>query len=388
MNPTSGIKLGYILFFTFLLWQCAGDAERQAEQAPSVTVVEVINKDVPIFQEFVGQVSGLYDIPIRARVDGFLEGRFFIEGNPVIKGQLLYEIDAQSYLAQVANRKGEVAEARTRLVNAQNELNRIRPLAEINAISKSDLDAATADEGAAQANLDAALAKLDLAIIELGYTEIKSPLNGIIGKSIAKRGEYVGKYPNPVILSTVSRIDTILVQFFITESDYLKVARDLIARSGKIIGNQEDKAPNVELILADGTLFEAKGKVDFIDREVDPTTGSILVQASFPNKDGLIRPGQYAKVRIQTTIMNQAKLIPLRAIIENQGNVNVFVVNDSSKVELREIQLGGTYGDLLLVTSGLEHNERIVLDGIQKIKGGIPVTAELTTFVSKSTNPF
>ncbi|MEQ9064618.1 MAG: efflux RND transporter periplasmic adaptor subunit [Vicingaceae bacterium] len=388
MNPTSGIKLGYILFFTFLLWQCAGDAERQAEQAPSVTVVEVINKDVPIFQEFVGQVSGLYDIPIRARVDGFLEGRFFIEGNPVIKGQLLYEIDAQSYLAQVANRKGEVAEARTRLVNAQNELNRIRPLAEINAISKSDLDAATADEGAAQANLDAALAKLDLAIIELGYTEIKSPLNGIIGKSIAKRGEYVGKYPNPVILSTVSRIDTILVQFFITESDYLKVARDLIARSGKIIGNQEDKAPNVELILADGTLFEAKGKVDFIDREVDPTTGSILVQASFPNKDGLIRPGQYAKVRIQTTIMNQAKLIPLRAIIENQGNVNVFVVNDSSKVELREIQLGGTYGDLLLVTSGLEHNERIVLDGIQKIKGGIPVTAELTTFESKSTNPF
>ena len=388
MKLTSVIKYYFFLPLTLFLYQCEGEDKDLSQKAPSVSVVDVIKKEVPIYKEFVGQVFGLYDIPIRARVDGFIEGRFFEEGNEVKKGQLLYVIDAQSYLAQVANRKSEVAEAKTRLVNAQNELNRIRPLAEINAISKSDLDAAIADEGAAQASLDAANARLELANIELGYTEIRSPLNGLIGKSIAKRGEYVGQYPNPVILNTVSPIDTILVQFFITESDYLKVARDLIAHSGKIISNSEDKKLNVELILSDGSRFDAKGKIDFIDREVDPTTGSMLVQASFPNKDGLIRPGQFAKVKIQTTLLNDAKLIPLRATSENQGKLNVFVVNDSSVVELREIVVGATYGDLLLVNSGIEHGDKIVLEGIQKIKGGMKVSPELITFESKSNNPF
>ena len=388
MSSFSLRRIGSFLLVLPFLWNCSGPSEPITQQAPSVTAVTVIKKDVPVYQEFVGQVSGLYDIPIRARVDGYLQQMTFEEGGEVKKGQLLYVIDAETYQAQVANRRSEVAEAKTRLVNAQNELNRIRPLAEKKAVSQSDLDAAIADEGAAQAALDAAMANLDLAQINLGYTKIYSPINGVIGKTKAKRGEYVGKDPNPVILNTVSRIDTILVQFFITESDYLKVAREILKTEEDLNHRTKKDKSNVQLILADGSTFDSPGKIDFVDREIDPTTGSMLVQSSFPNPQNLIRPGQFAKVKIEARIVKDAMLIPLRATMENQGKVNVFVINDSSMVELREIEVAATYGDLILINSGLNHGEKIVLDGIQKIRSGIPVNAEIVEFQSKSNNPF
>ncbi len=233
-----------------------------------------------IYQEFVGQVYGLKDISIRARVEGFLEGIYFDEGRGVKKGQLLYTIESQPFEADVAAKMSLLAEAKIMFVNAESELNRIRPLAEINAVSQSDLDAAVARFEASQASVEAAEANLRAAQIQLSYTKIKAPISGIIGKTKAKVGDFVGREPNPVILNVVSRIDVILVEFFLTESEYLIVAREW--NKNKELEEVEREEPYLELILSDGSIHNHKGIVEFIDREVDPTTGSILLQASFP----------------------------------------------------------------------------------------------------------
>lgn len=374
-----------------VIFSCGSEQQTNQKLLPKVSVVQPFKKDVPVYSEFVGEVKGLYDIPIRARVDGYLEQRLFQEGGPVKKGQLLYVIDSQPYEAEVASKASEVAEAKTQLVKAENELRRIKPLAEINAVSQMDLDAAVAEEGAASAALDAAIANHELSLIRLGYTRIKSPIRGVIGKTKAKRGEYVGKEPNPVILNTVSRLDTILVQFFITESNYLKVAREFLAAHNSLPGKgnkREKRDPNLELILSDGSSHSHLGVVDFIDREVDPETGSILIQASFQNPDGLVRPGQFARVKILMRTEKDAVLIPLRAVMEVQGKTNVYIMNDSNLVEMREIVGNQKYGDLVLVEEGIEHGEKVIVEGIQRIRSGMKVEAQLDTFESKTSNPF
>jgi len=245
-----------------------------------------------------------------------------------------------------------LAEAKTMLAKAESDLNRIKPLAELKAVSQSDLDAAIALYDASTASVEAAEANLRAAKIQLSYTEIYSPIFGIIGRTKAKVGDFVGREPNPVILNVVSRIDTVLVQFFITETQYLLLARRLISESN--IADQNAREANLELILADQSLYPHKGKADFIDREVDPTTGAILVQASFPNPDELLRPGQFAKVKATVNIVEGGILIPQRCIMELQGLFSVFVVNDSNKVEKREIKVGPKVEQFWLVLEGLK----------------------------------
>lgn len=373
-----------IAAIALMISSCGGEAP--APGPAKVSVVEVMRMDLPVYREFVGEVRGLYDIPVRARVDGYLEVVSFEEGSKVDKGQLLYVIDAQPYEAEVAGKQSEVAEARTILVRTQNDLKRIKPLAEINAVSQLDLDAAIAEEGAAKASLEAAQANLEIARINLGYTRIQSPIFGIIGKTKAKTGEYVGKEPNPVILNTISRIDTVLVQFFITEDQYLNLARAYLLESDtdKVSREKKLEAFELELILSDGSVHDKRGHLDFIDRNVDPGTGSMLVQASFPNPSGLVRPGQFARVRAKVMTEKDAKLIPLRAGVDIQGKLNVYVLTDSNTVSLREVETGIKSGDLLHIKSGLEHGEKVVIEGHQKVRSGTPVVAETVSFESKS----
>jgi len=220
----------FILTGTLLAFTLSSCKEKQQVEAPppEIKVVKVIQKDTPIYKEFVGQMYGLKDIPIRARVEGFLEKIYFDEGMRVYKGQLLYSVDPEPFLADVAAEKSKLAEAKTLLVNAENELARYKPLAEINAVSQSDLDAAQASRDAAVAGVDAAKANLKLSEIRLGYAQIYSPIQGVIGKTEAREGEFVGKNPNPVILNTVSRIDTMRVQFFLTEAEYLTLIKEVL----------------------------------------------------------------------------------------------------------------------------------------------------------------
>lgn len=362
---------------SFYLFGCSEETKVPPPPPPVVSIIEIKAQDVPLYMEFVGQTAGLKDIAIRARVEGFLEGVHFQEGSEVIKGALLYTLESQPFEEKVAARMSSVAEVQTRLAKAKGDLGRIKPLAKINAVSKSDLDAAVASYDASLASLDAANATLRASQIELSYTKIESPINGIIGKTQAKVGDFVGKDPNPVILNTVSQVDTILVTFFITETQYLEVARFLETEEGKQRHSEES---TYELILIDGSLYNHQGKADFIDRDVDPTTGAMLVQASFPNPEKLLRPGQFAKVKIKVRTIKDGILIPQRCVMEIQGLYNVFVVDENNNIATREIMVGSKIGSSWLITEGLKPGEKVVFEGLQKVKDGIvvdPTVAEI-----------
>ena len=349
---------------------------------PDVEVTNVIVQDVPMIREFVGQAYGLQDIPIRARVDGFLEEINFVEGSRVEKGRVLYRIDAQPYKAEVASMQQKVAEALSYLTNADNELKRYRPLAEINAVSKSDLDAAIASREAAEASYEAAKANLELAEIKLSYTEIRSPINGLIGKTEARVGEYVGREPNPVILNTVSKTETIRVQFFLPETAYINLMRWVDMKDAERTPEERERRTTAELILADGSLYDQTGEVDFIDRNVDASTGTILVQTSFPNPRSILRPGMYAKVRLELTTEKGRTLVPQKCVTELQGQYSVYVVDDSNQVQVRKVEALEKIGDLWLIDKGLEPSDQVVLTGLQKVAAGVTVNPTMVEFQS------
>lgn len=358
-----------------LLFMSCGDETQQRMGLLEIPVFKTSPQRVPIYQEFVGEVYGVKDISIRARVQGYLEQIYFDEGTKVQKGKLLYRIESQLYEQDVAAKLSALAEAKTLLANAENELNRYKPLAEVNAVSKSDLDAVQTNYDAALASVEAAEANLRASQINLGYTKIYSPISGIIGKTKAKVGDFVGQSPNPVILNVVSQIDEILVEFFLTENDYLKFARRYIEGKDEK-GNKlkvKDENPSLQLILSDGSVHEYKGKINFIDRGVDPSTGAVLIQASFPNPTGLVRPGQFAKVKALIGFREDGILIPQRCVIELQGIFSVLVVNKENKIESRRVETGQKYSDFWLITDGLRANEMIVYEGLQKVKEGMTI---------------
>jgi membrane fusion protein (multidrug efflux system) len=377
MNIRTIVLISSLLFLS----ACSDDQQvtKVAPPPPEISVIETRAEDVPLFLEFVGQTFGLKDITIRARVEGFLEGIHFQEGSVVTKGDLLYTLESQPFEEKVATRMSGVAEVEIMLAKNKGDLDRIRPLAEINAVSKSDLDAAVAAHEASLSSLEAAQANLRAAKIQLSYTLIKSPITGIIGKTEAKVGDFVGKDPSPVILNTVSRVDTILVTFFITETQYLEFTRHKAKQVDKQV--KESKA-NFELILVDGSLYSHPGKLDFIDREVNTDTGSILVQASFPNPENLLRPGQFATVRIKVQTVKDAILIPQRCVMEIQGLYSVFVVDSSNKVATREITVGAKVGSSWMITKGLNPGEKVIYEGLQRAREGITVNATVVTVKS------
>jgi membrane fusion protein (multidrug efflux system) len=374
-------SLFFLVLIPMLSLQITGCREKSTVGLvpPEVQVVDVKQQDIPLEEVFVGQTYGLYDIAIQARVDGFLEGIHFDEGRRVRKGQLLYTIDPEPYQAKLAVAQGQLAEANTRLVKAESDLIRIRPLAEINAVSQSDLDAAVAQRDAARAAVDAAEANLESANIQLGYTRVYSPIDGIIGKTEAYPGDYVGRGITNVVLNEVSRIDTILVNFHLPEEQYLELARLLSIQDPDYV-NQSRTNRGLTLILSDGSVYPEKGRIRFVNRQVNATTGTILLQASFPNPDLIIRPGQFAKVRGVVEVVKGGILIPQRCVMELQGKYSVFVVNGEDQVEFRSVEVASSYEtSYLIVSSGLSPGERVVYEGLQKVKSGTkvnPVQAE------------
>ena len=364
----------------------ASGCNRQDASPPpptKVVAVKVERRDIPIYQDFVGQVYGLQDIAIRARVEGVLEAMHFKEGTFVKKGQLLYTIDPLPLKTKVAAQMSGVAQAKTMLAKAESDLKRIRPLAANNAVSQRDLDAAVAQRDAAQAALEAAEANLESADIELGYSLIKAPIDGIIGKTMAKVGDFVGRSPNPIVLNYISNIDDVVVEFFLSEQEYLYLARQLI----KMRDNGDtaaDASERLSLILADQSIYPEPGRLNFVDRQVDPSTGSILLQATFPNPDKLLRPGQFARVKARIFLVPQAKIIPLKALNEIQGQYSVYVVNDSAIVEVRPVKQGAIYQDYAVISEGLQGDEVVIIEGLQKVKSGTRVDAQMVTYQSKT----
>jgi membrane fusion protein (multidrug efflux system) len=367
-----------LLLGTLLILSGCKDKGTAEIPPPNVQVVEVIQSDIPINQEFVGQVYGMFDIAIRSRVEGFLEGIHFEEGRRVKKGQLLYTIDPQPFVAKVNGYKGQLAEVRTMLVKAESDLTRIEPLAKINAVSQSDLDAAVAQRDAAAAAVEAAEAALESAQIELGYTKIYSPIDGVIGKTEAYPGDFVGRGFTEAVLNEISRIDTVRVQFHLPEELYLELVMPAIQKADSIRIQRNNDDRGLTMILSDGTVYPYKGFLDFVNRQVDPTTGTIMLQATFPNPSYLLRPGQFARIIATIEVQEGGMLLPQRCVQEMQGRYNVFVVNDDNTVEFREIEVGTVHAtSFLVVTSGLSAGEKVVYEGLQMVRSGIKVNPVL-----------
>lgn len=354
-----------------------GKKQKAPPPPAKVQVIEVWQTNVPVPADYVGQTYGFRDIPIRARVDGFLTGMYFQEGSNVKKGQLLYTIDPEPLKAIEVDKLSGLSEAKTHLARAESDLRRIRPLAEINAVSQRDLDAAVAEYEAAKARVEAHEAQVHYARINLGYTRITSPIDGIIGKTEAKTGEYVGKPPNPVVLNEVSSTDTILVNFSISESEFIKLVRTVIERvkaeKGTETSQQESEA-KVSLILSDGSLFNFPGRLNFADRQVDPTTGTILIQAAFPNPEKLLRPGQFARVRVTMEEIENGLLIPQRCVRELQGVFQVYVLAADNTIETRNVKMGPKVGGMWFVEEGLQPGETVVFEGLNLVRPGMKVT--------------
>ncbi len=345
-----------------------------------VQVVTAARHDVPLIIEMVGSTRGTQDVPIRARVEGFLETMNFEEGRFVDKGDLLYTIDPQPFQAMLVGAQSELAAAQTALVKTTADLNRIRPLAEMKAVSDQDLDAVVAQEAAARAGVRAAEAGVDLAEINLGYTRILAPINGLIGLTLAKPGEFVGREPNPVVLNTLSDINPIRVRFSIAEREYLTLARTYLKEFGVRTGERksedeftETRQQDLTLILADGSRHNYQGMVIAASQAIDSSTGTYTVEASFPNPDNLLLPGQFARVQAPYQTLKNAVTVPRKAIIDLQGRYRVYIVNDANAVEMREVELGPEKNFDVVIESGLEGGESVIVEGLQKVRPGMTV---------------
>lgn len=357
----------------FLVACSPKEAENSQAAAPEISVVQATGMSLPVVHEFVGQIYGHSDIAIRARVDGYLEGRYFDEGSLVKRNKLLYSIEEDQLAAKVTEAQSKLVQSQTNLVKAKANYDRVKPLSEINAVSKSDLDEATASLGTAEAAVEASEAGVRYAKIELGYTKIYSPITGVIGRTEARVGDYVGREPNPVVLTTVSKIDTVRVQFYLTESQFLGLNR----YADEIRERSDELGVYFELVLSDGSLHTEHGYFEFIDRNMDANTGTIMVQLLFANPKSVLRPGQFANVRFTAETGEKRLVIPQRCVIERQGNYNVFVINQQGEVAFREVKLGSTYGNLWRVRSGLEEGEQVVYEAIQRVRTGMRVEPKL-----------
>jgi membrane fusion protein (multidrug efflux system) len=331
---------------------------------PDVVVAEVIQKDVPIYAEYVGTTEGNITAQIRARVQGYLQKRTYYEGALVRAGDLLFLIDPRPYQAALDQTKGELGRAEAAVTKTQQDVTRNTPLAAQQAISQAELDDAVQANRAAKAAADSARAAVEKAQLNLDWTQVKSPIDGIAGIAVAQIGDLISENTQ---LTTVSQVDPIKVSFPISEQDYLRLA------PGFDLNDPKPREPNLELILADGSVYPERGKASVANREVDVKTGTMTILALFPNPRNLLRPGQYAKVRATTETRKGALLVPQRAVQELQGSHQVAVVGADSKVSMRTVKAGARVGDLWVIDEGLKPGERIVVEGLQKVREGATV---------------
>jgi membrane fusion protein (multidrug efflux system) len=354
--------LSVLVFVTFT--GCSSKEEKPAPPPPTVTVTSVVQKQVPIRQEWVGTMLGNVDAEIRPKVEGFLLARLYTEGSFVNKGQPLFQLDKRQAQAAVDQSAGNLERARASLAQTQIDVRRYAPLVAQRAVSQAELDKAQSAERAAAAAVDADQAVLDNAKLNLAWTTVLSPISGIAGVAKVAIGDLMT--PNTV-MTTISNVDPIYVDVNIAEQDYLRFQREKPAGTGK---------QSVELILGDGTLYPRRGRVLFLNREVDSRTGTIQVRGEFPNPGNVLRPGQYARIRAITELLKDALLIPQQAVSELQGVYQVGVVGSDNKVTIQTVKLGPLFGDMWVVESGLQPGGKVIVDGLQRVRTGVTVAAK------------
>lgn len=360
-------------------------AQPQAEVPPplEVEVVDVEQKDVPIYGEWIGTLDGMVNAQIRAQVTGYLLRQMYLEGSFVRKGQRLFELDPRPFETALEHAKGQLAQANAQALQAeanygktQLDVERYRPLAQERAISQQDLDnavqgnlAARAQVEAAKATIAAATADVQSAELNLGFTRIQSPIDGIAGLALAQVGDLISA--GSTALTTVSTVDPIKAYFTVTEQEYLKYVRDNPTEKQR---QETARGIKLELVLADGSVYPRPGQFYVADREVNVQTGSIRLAGLFPNPGNILRPGQYGRVRAATDVRTGALLVPQRAVTELQGTYQVAVVGSDNKVDIRSVKVGERSGSFWIIEDGLKPGERVIAEGIQKVRPGAVVT--------------
>ena len=338
-----------------------------APPAAEVFVVKVIEQDVPIYSEWVGTTDGFVNAQVRPRVQGYLLKQVYKDGADVTAGQLLFQIDDREYKAALDQALGTLAQWQAALKKNQLDVARYTPLAAKGAVSTEEVDDAVQAARGSQAQVEAAQAAVETAKLNLGWTKVFAPIDGIAGIAPVQVGDLVTP---STLLTTVSQLDPIKVTFPISEQEYLRFADRI--KEHQRTGRAKDE-PDVELVLADGSAYRYPGRFYVANRQVDIQTGTIQIQALFPNRDDILRPGQYAKVRAATRLRSAALLVPQRAVQETQGQYQVAVVGPDNKVAFRTVKPSEQVGSLWIIDEGLKSGDRVVTEGLQKIKDGVVV---------------
>jgi membrane fusion protein, multidrug efflux system len=384
-NP--GIWLTIVIVAGLLVHSGCGKSEPPQARPPEVEVVRVEQKDVPIWKEWIGTLDGLWNAQIRPQVTGYLVRQTYKDGAFVKKDQLLFEIDPRTFQAavdqykgQLANAEGLLASAQANQIKTQNDVNRYAPLAKEQAIPQQDLDTAIqvnlgakAQVDAAKAQIEAAKGQLASAQLNLGFTRVLSLIDGVAGIAQGQLGDLVTP---STLLTTVSTVDPIKIYFPVSEREYLDYVKE---------HPDEDKRHlRLKLILANGLVYPHEGQTTLVDRQVDVRTGTLRVQGLFPNPGNVLRPGQYARVRTIIATRRGALVVPQKAVSELQGNYQVAVVGSDNKVQIRPVKVGEQVGTEWIIEQGLKPGERVVAEGVQKVRGGLTVNPKPLTATAEA----
>ena len=371
-HPVSTLVLA-----TTVLLCCPACREKPQAKSPPPPIVEVAPvtlADVPIYHDWVGVTEGLVNAQIRAQVTGYLQTQNYREGDPIRKGDLLFEIDHRPFKAAFDQAKGLLAQAEARLGKTELDVKRYAPLVKDKAISQEEFDDAVQANLEAKAAVVSAKAQVEQAQLNLEFTTITSPIDGIASIARAQIGDLVG--PATGELTTVSTVDPIKVYYNVTEQAYINFSKVFNTESNRY---ERLRQLEIDLLLTDGTVYPLKGKIFAADRQIGPTTGALRVEALFPNPGNTLRPGEFARVRVKLDTKHDSLLLPQRAVSELQGNYQVAVVESDNKIHIQPVRVGDRTGSLWVIEEGLHPGQRVVVEGTQKVKEGTLVSA--TNFV-------
>ena len=347
---------------TFACGRPEASAKNAAAPPPAVIVTTVAQHDQPVFREWIGTTQGDVNADIRPKVEGYLLRRVYQEGSYVTRGQLLFEIDPRQARAQLQQAEANLEQARAGLAKADRDVQRFEPLAAQKALSQQEVDNARSSRAAAQASVGALQAAVEQARLNLSWTRVVSPISGIAGLA----GQQVGDLVSPqTVLTTVSTVDPIRVVYQVSEQEYLHFQSDPAMRNA-----------NLQLVLADGSVFPHEGHIALSGREVDVKTGTITTIGLFPNPGNVLRPGQYAKVRAMTSLRHAALLVPQRAVNELQGIEQVGVVGPGDVVAIRTVKTGERIGSDWIISEGLQPGDRVIVEGFARVKSGMRVAPQ------------
>jgi RND family efflux transporter MFP subunit len=365
------VAAGFAIALLLGAWGCKKAAAPVAAPVPEVVVTDVVQRNVPVYSDWVGTTEGFVNADIYPKISGYLLKQNYRDGDHVRAGQLLFQIDDREYKAALDQALGDLGQKAADYKKNQQDLSRYKPLYDQQVISKQDYDHVNQSTRASAAAVASAQAAVETAKLNEQWTQVNSPIDGIAG--IAKT--QVGNLVSPTsLLTSISQLDPIKVEFPISEREYLHFA-DKINRHERDGDSKQD--PDLEMVLADGSTYKYRGRFYVANRQVNVDTGTINIQGIFPNPDNVLRPGLYAKIRSATDVRKDALLVPQGAVLETQGQYQVAVVGADNKVTLRMVKTGKQVGDLRIIDEGVSPGERVITEGLQKVSDGMEVKPRL-----------